>query len=93
MSYPVTLTVDYPDKLSRGWVLLKFFFGWLYVGIPHLPEPALVDVDGVALSVPDEPGEPAPYYLCIARRRSHSDPSRFYLLPKNHLARHHHSGI
>ncbi len=35
MSYPVTLTVEYPDRLSRGWVLLKVFFGWLYVGIPH----------------------------------------------------------
>ncbi len=35
MSYPVTLTIDYPDKLSRGWLLLKVFFGWFYVGIPH----------------------------------------------------------
>jgi hypothetical protein len=35
MNYPVTLTVEYPEKLSRGWVLLKALFGWLYVGIPH----------------------------------------------------------
>ena len=35
MDYPVTLTVEYPEKLSRGWLLLKVFFGWLYVGIPH----------------------------------------------------------
>jgi len=35
MSYPVTLTVDHPDRLSRGILLLKVFFGWLYVGIPH----------------------------------------------------------
>ena len=35
MSYPVTLTVDHPDKLSRGVLLLKVFLGWLYVGIPH----------------------------------------------------------
>ncbi len=35
MSNPVTLTIDYPDKLSRGWVVLKVLFGWLYVGIPH----------------------------------------------------------
>jgi len=35
MSYPVTLSVNYPDKLSRGVLLLKMFFGWLYVGIPH----------------------------------------------------------
>ena len=36
MSYPVTLQVEYPEKLSRGWLLLKVFFGWLYVGIPHV---------------------------------------------------------
>ncbi len=35
VGYPVALTVDYPDRLSRGWLLLKVFFGWLYVGIPH----------------------------------------------------------
>ena len=35
MSYPVNLTVEYPEKLSRGILLLKVFFGWLYVGIPH----------------------------------------------------------
>jgi hypothetical protein len=35
MNYPVTLAVEYPEKLSRGWLLLKVFFGWLYVGIPH----------------------------------------------------------
>jgi len=34
-TYPVTLTVEYPDRLSRGWVVLKALFGWLYVGIPH----------------------------------------------------------
>ena len=35
MSYPVTFAVEYPEKLSRGWVVLKVLFGWLYVGIPH----------------------------------------------------------
>jgi len=35
MDYPVTLTIDYPEKLSRGVLLLKVLFGWLYVGIPH----------------------------------------------------------
>ncbi len=35
MSYPVILTVEYPERLSRGWVVLKVLFGWLYVGIPH----------------------------------------------------------
>ncbi|RMF76946.1 MAG: DUF4389 domain-containing protein [Chloroflexi bacterium] len=32
---PVQLTVDYPETLSRGLLLLKVFFGWLYVAIPH----------------------------------------------------------
>ena len=35
MAYPVTLEVEYPEKLSRGLVVLKALFGWLYVGIPH----------------------------------------------------------
>jgi len=35
MSYPATLTVEYPERLSRGLVVLKALFGWLYVGIPH----------------------------------------------------------
>lgn len=35
MSYPVTYDVDYPEKLSRGMLILKVLFGWLYVGIPH----------------------------------------------------------
>ena len=34
-SNPVNLEVDYPERLSRGMALLKFFFAWLYVGIPH----------------------------------------------------------
>jgi len=35
MAYPVNLTVDYPEKLSKGRLLLKVFLGWAYVGIPH----------------------------------------------------------
>lgn len=35
MSYPVTYKVEYPEKLSRGMLLLKVIFGWLYVGFPH----------------------------------------------------------
>ncbi len=34
-NYPVQLSIEYPERLSRGWLLLKVFFGWLYVGIPH----------------------------------------------------------
>lgn len=32
---PLTFEVAYPEKLSRGKLLLKTFLGWLYVGIPH----------------------------------------------------------
>lgn len=31
----VTFDVEYPEKLSRGTLLLRSFFGWLYVLIPH----------------------------------------------------------
>jgi len=29
------LEIEYPNSLSRGILLLKVFFGWIYVGIPH----------------------------------------------------------
>lgn len=35
MASPVGITVPYPEKLSRGLVVLKGLFSWLYVGIPH----------------------------------------------------------
>ncbi len=35
-SHPsVSLQVHNPETLSRGKLLLRTFFGWLYVGIPH----------------------------------------------------------
>ena len=35
-SHPaVTLTVPYPESLSRGKLLLRTFLGFIYVGIPH----------------------------------------------------------
>jgi hypothetical protein len=34
-TYPVSVEILYPEKLSRGMLLLKVFFGWLYAGIPH----------------------------------------------------------
>ncbi|HEX7713806.1 MAG TPA: DUF4389 domain-containing protein [Bacillota bacterium] len=33
--YPSRFQVHYPDKLSRGILLLRLFFGWIYVMIPH----------------------------------------------------------
>lgn len=35
MAYPVSVTIDYPEKLSRGVLLLKVILGAIYVGIPH----------------------------------------------------------
>jgi hypothetical protein len=32
----IELNVEFPESLSRGKLLLKFFFGWLYVLIPHV---------------------------------------------------------
>ena len=29
------IDIPYPEKFSRGTLLLKFFFGWLYVVLPH----------------------------------------------------------
>ncbi len=33
--YPVQLSIEYPERLSRGLAILKVLFGSLYVGIPH----------------------------------------------------------
>jgi hypothetical protein len=35
VDYPTKITVDYPENLSRGTLILKVLFGWAYVGIPH----------------------------------------------------------
>ena len=36
MAYsPVKFNIEYPERLSPGKLLLKTFFGWAYVGIPH----------------------------------------------------------
>src|SRR5512135_3052642 len=35
-SQPVKFSIDYPEKLSRGLLLLKTFLGWFYVLIPHM---------------------------------------------------------
>jgi len=48
MSYPVTLTVEYPERLSRGWVVVKALFGWLYAGIPH---GIILSIYGIAVGI------------------------------------------
>ena len=35
MSYPVNVSGSVPVSSSRGLLLLRVFFGWAYVGIPH----------------------------------------------------------
>lgn len=50
MAYPVSLTVEYPERLSRGVLLLKVFLGFLYVGIPHGIMLALYQI-GVAVVI------------------------------------------
>ena len=48
MAHPVSFNIEYPKKQSRGVLLLKTFFGWLYVGIPHGIALALYEI-GVAI--------------------------------------------
>ncbi|KAB2867961.1 MAG: DUF4389 domain-containing protein [Bacteroidales bacterium] len=31
-----SLEVEYPESVSRGLMLVRFFFGWIYVYIPHM---------------------------------------------------------
>jgi hypothetical protein len=33
--YQVNVTVEYPETLSKGKVVLKGLLGWAYAGIPH----------------------------------------------------------
>ena len=33
--YPVRFSVDYPERLSRGILIVRSVFGLIYVGIPH----------------------------------------------------------
>lgn len=35
MGYPAQLSIEAPEKLSRGILILRLLFGWLYIGIPH----------------------------------------------------------
>ncbi|MBN2240091.1 MAG: hypothetical protein JW712_09985 [Dehalococcoidales bacterium] len=51
MSYPVSLSIDYPESHSRLLLLLKVFFGWLYVGIPHGICMAIYQIVAVIISI------------------------------------------
>jgi len=46
--YPASVSVEYPERLSRGLLLLKVFLGWIYVGIPH---GIVLYLYGIAVSV------------------------------------------
>ncbi len=46
--YPANVTMEYPEKLSRGLAVLKVLFGWAYVGIPH---GIILGLYGIAVAV------------------------------------------
>ncbi len=48
MASPVKFNVMYPESLSRGLLLLRTFFGWIYVMIPH---GIVLGLYGIAASV------------------------------------------
>ena len=35
MAHPAKLEIERPETLSRGILILRLLFGWLYIGIPH----------------------------------------------------------
>ena len=35
MAHPAVLSIERPEKLSRGILILRLLFGWAYIGIPH----------------------------------------------------------
>ena len=45
---PVKFSIEYPESLSRGILLLKTFLGAIYVGIPH---GIILMLYGIAVSV------------------------------------------
>jgi hypothetical protein len=44
------LTITHQEKYSRGQLLLRTFFGWLYIGIPHFVLLAIVGIWSSILS-------------------------------------------
>jgi hypothetical protein len=35
MAHPAKLSIERPEKLSRGILILRLLLGWAYIGIPH----------------------------------------------------------
>jgi hypothetical protein len=35
MAHPAQMSIEHPEKLSRGILILRLLFGWAYIGIPH----------------------------------------------------------
>ena len=35
MAHPAKLSIERPETLSRGILILRLLFGWAYIGIPH----------------------------------------------------------
>ena len=44
------LTVAHQEKYSRGQLLLRLFFGWAYIGIPHYFLLAMVGIWSAIIS-------------------------------------------
>ena len=47
---PIKLSFVYPERLSKGTLLLRAFFGWAYVGIPHGIILALYSIASIVLT-------------------------------------------
>ena len=35
MAHPAKLSIERPETLSRGLLILRLLLGWAYIGIPH----------------------------------------------------------
>lgn len=49
--YPAVVNIEYPEQVSRGSAALRFFLGWLYVGIPHGIVLAVLSIIAIVLLI------------------------------------------
>lgn len=48
MASPISVSIPYPEKLSRGLIVLKGLFGYFYVMIPH---GIVIGLYGIAVAI------------------------------------------